>query len=116
MGVDQPRILSRYGGFIPQWEGFLDWLEEYQVIHPRSNAEEARNAVLREQRTTLRQVFRKGTRGARDETRKSQQDKRQEFQTMTLRDARRTMWAFQLAGLLLALTILIMRIPHWVTG
>ena len=107
--VDQPRILSKHGGFIPQWEGMVDWLEKYQELHPDSNAEEARNALLGEQGTTLRRVFRKDPRGRR-EAQKSQRDKRSRFQAMTLRDARRTMWAFELAGLLLALTIVITRV------
>jgi hypothetical protein len=90
-GIARPRIPSRYGGFIAQWVGAVEWLED----HRQSNLEEAKQAILEEQLTTPADVLR------------YMRGKSPEFRATTLRDARMTMWAFELASLLLVPAIIV---------
>ena len=90
-GIDQPLIFSKYGGFIAQWDGAVKWLEN----HRQSGLEAAKQTALEKQLTTPASVLRY----LREEPPK--------FRAATLRDARITMWAFELASLLLVPAITI---------
>jgi hypothetical protein len=88
--VGRPYIRSRYGGFIAQWADAVQWLR----YHPRLDLESAEEINLERKLTSLADVLRY-LRG-----------KPAGFQTITLRDARRTMWAFELGSLLLVPAII----------
>jgi hypothetical protein len=90
-GISQPTIPSRYGGFIAQWEGAVDWLKG----HPQPDLEQAKEEFLSKQLPTPADAFRY-LRG-----------KPSRFRAITLRDARVTMWVFELAGLLLVPAIVV---------
>src|SRR6266496_5969512 len=82
--VAPPRIPSAYSGFIAQWAGGLDWLKG----HPQLDMETAKQTILDQQLTTPIDILRRpGAQASR-------------FRAVTLRDARATMWAFELGGLL----------------
>jgi hypothetical protein len=90
-GLATPRIMSAHGGFIAQWVGALDWLDG----HPQLDLETAKQTILGQQPATPIDIIRRpGTNASR-------------FRAVTLRDARATMWAFELAGLLLVPVILV---------
>jgi hypothetical protein len=84
-GIAPPFIPSKYGGFVAQWAGAVEWLEDHRQL----NAEAVKQAILEEQMVTPASALRY-LRG-----------KRPGFRAITLRDARITMWAFELASLLL---------------
>jgi hypothetical protein len=90
-GIAQPFIPSKYGGFIAQWVGAVEWLEDHRQL----NAEVAKQAILEEQMVAPAGALRH-LRG-----------KRPGFRATTLRDARVTMWAFELASLLLVTAIIV---------
>jgi hypothetical protein len=74
--VANPRVFSAYGGFIAQWEGAIDWLEDHRTL----SLEAAKRALLDSQLATPIDILsrrRAGPRGVR---------------TVTLMDARMTMW------------------------
>ena len=88
--VAPPRIPSAYGGFIAQWAGALDWLED----NPQSDLETAKQTILKQQLSTPLDILRSPVRRA------------SRFRAVTLRDARATMWAFEFGGLLLVPAII----------
>jgi hypothetical protein len=89
--VAPPRIPSAYGGFIAQWAGALDWLKG----HPQLDMETAKQTILDQQLTTPIDILRRpGAKASR-------------FRAVTLRDARATMWAFELGALLLVPAIIV---------
>jgi hypothetical protein len=90
-GISQPRMPSKYGGFIAQWDGAVQWLAN----HRPPDLETAKQAALDEQPTTSASALRY-VRG-----------KSPKFRAATLRNARITMWAFELASLLLMPAIII---------
>jgi len=90
-GIAQPRVFSEYGGFIAQWDGAVEWLEN----HRQSDLEVAKQTALDNQLTTPASVLR------------YMHEKPPKFRAATLRDARITMWAFELASLLLVPAIII---------
>jgi type IV secretory pathway TrbD component len=90
-GIALPFIPSKYGGFIAQWVGAVEWLEDHRQL----NAEVAKQAILEEQMVTPAGALRYLRR------------KRPGFPAITLRDARVTMWAFELASLLLVAAIIV---------
>jgi hypothetical protein len=90
-GIAQPFLRSRYGGFIAQWAGAVEWLEDRRQL----DVEVAKQTILNEQIATPAGVLRY-LRGQRPG-----------FWAATLRDARITMWAFELASLLLAPAIVV---------
>jgi len=90
-GIEQPITPSRYGGFITQWAGAVDWLKDHQ----QPDLEQAEEGFLSKQLPTLADAF-KYLRG-----------KPSRFRAITLRDARLTMWAFELASLLLIPAIVV---------
>jgi hypothetical protein len=89
--VAPPRTTSTYGGFIAQWTGAIDWLNR----KGESSLETAKQTLLNDQLSTPLQVVRR-IRGWSPELR-----------AVTLRDARTTMWAFELASLLLVPAIIV---------
>jgi hypothetical protein len=93
-GIARPRIFSKYGGFIAQWDEALEWLDKNQQSD-HSDLEKTKTAVLGKQLTTPASVLSY----LREESPK--------FRAATLRDARITMWAFELASLLLVPGIII---------
>jgi hypothetical protein len=90
-GLATPRIPSAYGSFIAQWTGALNWLDG----HPQLDIETAKQTILDQQPATPIDVIRRPDRKAL------------RFRAVTLRDARATMWAFELAGLLLVPVIIV---------
>jgi hypothetical protein len=90
-GVANPRNPSAYGGFIAQWAGAVKWLNDHQQLR----VEEAKKTILDDQLATPMDVFRL-LRGWSPR-----------LQAVTLRDARTTMWAFELASLLLVPAIVV---------
>jgi hypothetical protein len=90
-GIAQPFVPSKYGGFAAQWVGAVEWLEDHRQV----NAEVAKQEILEEQMVTPAGAFRY-LRG-----------RRPRFRAITLRDARITMWAFELASLLLVPGIIV---------
>jgi hypothetical protein len=90
-GIAQPFAPSKYGGFAAQWVGAVEWLEDHRQV----NAEAAKQEILEEQMVTPAGAFRY-LRG-----------RRPGFRAITLRDARITMWAFELASLLLVPGIIV---------
>jgi hypothetical protein len=85
-GISNPLVSSAYGGFIAQWAGAVDWLKDHQTL----TLEAAKQALLEHQPATPINRFRQRRGGAAN------------ARAVTLLDARTTMWAFELASLLLA--------------
>jgi hypothetical protein len=83
--VATPRTTSAYGGFIAQWAGAIEWLNNREQL----GVETAKQTLLDDQLSTPLDVVRQ-IRGWSPELR-----------AVTLRDARTTMWAFEFASLLL---------------
>ena len=90
-GITQTFIPSKYGGFIAQWVGAVEWLKD----HRKMNAEVAKQTIMEEQMVAPADALRY-LRG-----------KRPRFPAITLRDTRVTMWAFELASLLLVAAIIV---------
>lgn len=90
-GIARPFVPSKYGGFVAQWLGAVEWLEGHRQL----NAEVAKQVILEEQMVTPAGALRY-LRG-----------KRPGFRAITLRDARITMWAFELTSLLLMPAIIV---------
>lgn len=90
-GIARPFVPSKYGGFVAQWVGAVEWLEGHRQL----NAEVAKQVILEEQMVTPAGALRY-LRG-----------KRPGFRAITLRDARITMWAFELTSLLLMPAIIV---------
>jgi hypothetical protein len=89
--VASPRNLSTFGGFIAKWAGAVEWLNDHQQLR----IEEAKQTILDDQLAKPIDVFRR-LRGWSPG-----------LQAVTLRDARTTMWAFELASLLLVPAIVV---------
>jgi hypothetical protein len=90
-GISNPLVPSTYGGFIAQWAGAIDWLKDHQTL----TLEAAKQAFLECQPATLIDKFRQRRVGAGSAG------------AVTLIDARTTMWAFELASLLLAAALVV---------
>jgi hypothetical protein len=89
--VAPPCVPSAYGGFVAQWTGALDWLKD----HPQLDMETAKQTILSQQPSTPLDILRSPvTRASR-------------LRAATLRDARATMWAFELGGLMLVPAIIV---------
>jgi hypothetical protein len=89
--VATPRIISAYGGFIAQWAGAIEWLNNKGQL----GVETAKQTLLDDQLSTPLDVVRR-IRGWSPQLR-----------AVTLRDARTTMWAFEFASLLLVPAIVV---------
>lgn len=90
-GVAGPRNVSAFGGFIAKWAGAVEWLNDHQQL----KMEDAKQTILDDQMATPLDVFRR-LRGWSPG-----------LKAVTLRDARTTMWAFELASLLLVPAIVV---------
>jgi hypothetical protein len=90
-GVAVPRNLSAFGGFVAKWVGAVEWLNEHQQL----TMEKAKQTILDDQLATPMDVLRR-LRGWSPG-----------LKAVTLRDARTTMWAFELASLLLVPAIVV---------
>lgn len=90
-GIRYPLVPSAHGGFIAQWAGVVDWLKDHQTL----TLEAAKQALLEYQPATPIDRFRQRRAGAG------------RARAVTLVDARTTMWAFELASLLLAAALLV---------
>ena len=90
-GVARPRNPGSYGGFIAKWVGAIEWLDDHQQL----SMEQAKQTILEDQLATPRDLLRR-LRGWSPG-----------LQAVTLRDARITMWAFELASILLIPVIVI---------
>jgi hypothetical protein len=88
--VATPRTTSAYGGFIAQWAGAIEWLNNKEQL-----GVETAKQTLDDQLSTPLDVVRR-IRGWSPELR-----------AVTLRDARTTMWAFEFASLLLIPAIIV---------
>ena len=89
-GIPKPLVSSAYGGFIAQWAGAVDWLKDHQTL----TLEAAKQALLDHQPATPIERFR-------------QRRVAGSARAVTLIDARTTMWAFELASLLLAAALVV---------
>jgi hypothetical protein len=89
--LDSPYVRSRFGGFMAQWVDPIDWLKKHQDL----TVEEAKKFVLDKQpvrhKDILRNLF----------------GELPEFPARTLLNARRTMWAFEVASLVLVPAVLV---------
>jgi hypothetical protein len=83
--VAEPYIRSRLGGFISQWADSIDWLKQNRGLTVEAVKQAALEGQLVQYRDILKNLFGKSP----------------VFQAGTLSDAPRTMWAFELASLLL---------------
>jgi hypothetical protein len=90
-GISNPLVPSAYGGFIAQWAGAIDWLKDHQTL----TLEATKQAFLECQPATPIDEFRQRRVGAGS------------ARAVTLIDARTTMWAFELASLLLAAALVV---------
>jgi tetrahydromethanopterin S-methyltransferase subunit F len=85
--INEPFVRNKYGGFLAQWVDPIDWLGR----NPQSTVEEAKNTVMKEQLIGRGNIL-KGLVGKGD---------LESFRAATLVYARRTMWAFEFASVLL---------------
>jgi hypothetical protein len=88
----KPYARSKYGGVMAQWVDPIDWLKRHQEL----TVEEAKEIAMKSQPVKHRDIL------------KNLFAKPSEFPARTLMDARRTMWAFEFASLLLAPAVLVM--------
>jgi hypothetical protein len=89
--LSKPYARSKYGGFMAQWVEPIDWLKGHQ----ESSVEKAKSDAMKLQAVKHREILR------------NLFGERSEFPMRTLLDARRTMWAFEVASLLLAPAVLV---------
>ena len=89
--LGEPYVRSKFGGFMAQWVDPIDWLKG----HRDWTVEDAKCAAVDKQPVRHRDIL------------KNFFGQSSVFPARTLLDARRTMWAFEVASLLLATAVLL---------